>query len=59
MTIVARAYKKVDPSFQLEIVPNLGSSGGIQAPTTGATQIAVASRAIKTEELVAGLHTFE
>ena len=56
MALLAQAYKKVDPSFQLEIVANLGSNGGIKALTTGATQIAVISRAVKTEELAAGLH---
>lgn len=59
MSLLAQAYRKVDPSFQLEIVPNLGSSGGIKALTTGATQIAVASRPIKAEELAAGLRAFE
>ena len=59
MTLLAQAYKKIDPLFQLEIVPNLGSSGGIKALGAGATQIAVASRAIKAEELAAGLHAVE
>ena len=59
MALLAQAYKKLDPTFQLEIVANLGSSGGIKALTTGATQMAVASRAIKAEELAAGLHAVE
>lgn len=59
MAVLAQAYKKVDPSFQLEIVPNLGSNGGIKALTAGAIQIAVASRVIKAEELAAGVHAFE
>ncbi|MBA3599162.1 MAG: substrate-binding domain-containing protein [Methylibium sp.] len=59
MTVLAQAYMKVEPSFQLEIVPNLGSSGGIKALTTGATQIAVASRGTKAEERAAGVRAFE
>ena len=43
MALLAQAYKKLDPSLQLEIVAILGSSGGIKALTTGATQTAVTS----------------
>jgi phosphate transport system substrate-binding protein len=59
MALLAQAYGKVDPSFRLDIVPNLGSSGGIKALTAGAIQIAVASRAPKAEELLVGLSAFE
>ena len=59
MALLAQAYKKVDPTFQLEIVANLGSNGGIKALTSGATQIAVVSRAIKAEDLAAGLLAVE
>ena len=31
MKLLAEGYRKLDPSFVLEIVPNLGSSGGIAA----------------------------
>ena len=59
MALLAQAYKKVDPTFQLDIVANLGSNGGVKALTSGATQIAVVSRAIKAEDLAAGLLAVE
>jgi phosphate transport system substrate-binding protein len=59
MTLLAQAYSQIDPSFQLEVVPNLGSTGGIKALLSGATHIAVASRNPKPEESAAGLRAHE
>ena len=59
MQRLGEAYRKIDPEFRLEIVPNLGSSGGIKAVSSGAIQIGVASRGLKSEESAAGLRAFE
>jgi len=56
MALLAQAYRKLDPSFRLEVVPNLGSSGGVKALIAGSVQIAATSRAPKPAELAAGLH---
>lgn len=55
MNALADAYRKKDPSFELTVVPNLGSSGGIKAVTAGAIDFAVVSRALKPEEAAAGM----
>lgn len=55
MSALADSYRKKDPSFELTVVPNLGSSGGIKAATAGAIDFAVVSRALKPEEAAAGL----
>jgi phosphate transport system substrate-binding protein len=52
---LARAYKAVDPSFEIETVPNLGSTGGIKALQAGAIQIAAISRPLKPQEAADGL----
>jgi len=59
MAQLAQAYRTLDPSFQLEVVPNLGSGGGLKALAAGSVQLAVASRALKPEEAAAGLRAVE
>lgn len=56
MRIIADAYSRVDPQFSLEIVPNLGSGGGLKALEQGAVHFAVISRALKSDEMARG-HT--
>lgn len=56
---LAEEYKKVDPSFRLDILPNLGSSGGIKALLGGAVQIAATSRPVKSEEQAKGARSIE
>lgn len=55
MQRLGQAFQKVDPTFRLEIVPNLGSSGGVKALRQGATQLAAISRPLKAEEAASGL----
>lgn len=55
MLALAEAYRKKAPSFQLNIVPNLGSNGGIKAVTAGAIDFAVIGRELKAEERATGL----
>lgn len=56
---LALAYQQVDPGFQLELVPNLGSSGGLKALGSGAIQLAAVSRPLRPEESAAGLRSLE
>jgi phosphate transport system substrate-binding protein len=56
---LGQAYQSVDPAFQLEVVPNLGSTGGIKALRSGATHIAVVSRPLKPDETSAGLRSID
>jgi phosphate transport system substrate-binding protein len=55
MSLLAKAYQRVDPSFQLELVPNLGSNGGVKALMAGSVQLAATSRELKPEEAAKGL----
>jgi phosphate transport system substrate-binding protein len=55
MKALAEAYQAVDPGFELVVVPNLGSSGGIKALQSGATQLAAISRDLKPAEAALGL----
>ncbi len=55
MKALAKAYQAVDPDFELIVVSNLGSSGGIKALQSGATQLAVISRDLKPAEHALGL----
>ena len=59
MRVLADAYKKTDPAFSLEIVPNLGSAGGLKAVEQGAVHFAVISRALKGEETARGYTAIE
>ena len=45
---------KADSRFSLEVVPNLGSSGGLKAVERGAIDFAVTSRALTSEEIARG-----
>lgn len=59
MQRLGQAYQKQDPSFALEIVPNLGSTGGVKALRSGATQLAAISRPLKADEAADGLQTVD
>lgn len=59
MERLGEAYRKTQPSFRLEVVPNLGSSGGIKALSSGAIQIAMTSRPLKPAESATGLRAIE
>lgn len=59
MHLLGAALTAADPRFALEIVPNLGSSGGLKALARDAVQIAVISRPLKPEEAAHGFTTIE
>jgi phosphate transport system substrate-binding protein len=59
MHLLGAALAKAEPQFSLEIVPNLGSSGGLKALARNAVQLAVISRALKPEEAAQGFTAIE
>ena len=58
MRLLADAYAKIDPQFNLVIVPNLGSSGGIKALSQDKIHLAVTGRGLKPDEVKAGLTAY-
>ncbi|WP_206454141.1 substrate-binding domain-containing protein [Aurantimonas marina] len=54
MRLLGASFMKEHPATQIEVLPSLGSSGGIKALLAGAVDIAVSSRALKDEERTAG-----
>ena len=54
MRLLGHAMSKVDSQFALEVVPNLGSSGGLRAIDQGAIDFAVISRPLTSEEIARG-----
>jgi phosphate transport system substrate-binding protein len=58
MQILGDAYRRIDPQFELKVVPNLGSSGGLRALAGGAIEAALTGRDVNDEERRAGLSAF-
>jgi phosphate transport system substrate-binding protein len=50
MERMALEFRKRQPDFSYEVIPNLGSGGGLKALAKGAIQIAVMSRPMSPEE---------
>ncbi|GFO69784.1 hypothetical protein GMLC_33630 [Geomonas limicola] len=59
LRLLAAAYHKRHPDTTIRVLPNLGSSGGINALHKGALDLAVSTRALKTDEQEQGLHAVE
>lgn len=59
MRVLADAYKKLEPEFSLDIVPNLGSAGGMQALNHNAVHFAVIGRTLKSDEVARGYIALE
>lgn len=59
MRILGDAYSRANPTFKLEVVPNLGSSGGLKALERDALHFAVISRPLSLEESARGFLAFE
>ena len=55
MKLLADAYKKHAPDTTIEILPSIGSSGGIKAVTAGAIDIGISSRPLKDDERTQGV----
>lgn len=59
MTILADAFVKRQPDAKFNVLPSIGSGGGIKAVLQGAIHIAVSSRALNATERTAGAVEFE
>lgn len=55
MKLLAEAYKKHAPDTTIEILPSIGSSGGIKAVAAGAIDIGISSRPLKDDERMQGV----
>ena len=59
MSLLADGHRKTHPDSLLEIVPNLGSGGGLKALDHGAIDFAVISRPLKPDESTQGYTAIE
>jgi phosphate transport system substrate-binding protein len=59
MKLLASAFQKNDRAVEVEILPSLGSTGGIKAVSRGAIDIGISGRPFKDEELKLGLWVTE
>lgn len=57
MRIVGDQVEQSHPAIQTEVLPSLGTSGGIKALSAGAIEVAIATRAATPEENAAGIQT--
>ena len=55
MRQLGEAHRLAEPQFELTVVPNLGSSGGMRALAAGAIEAALVTRELTEEERRAGL----
>lgn len=55
MKILAGAYEKAHPGVRIEVVPSLGSAGGIKALNQGALDISISGRPPTAAEAASGL----
>jgi phosphate transport system substrate-binding protein len=56
MKALGDAFSAANPDVRLEVVPSLGSSGGIAAVRDGALDFSISSRPLKPDERAAPLH---
>jgi phosphate transport system substrate-binding protein len=54
MKLLGEAYEEQNPGVTVEVLPSLGSSGGIKALVAGAIDLAVSSRELKESETTQG-----
>lgn len=54
MHLLGEEFRKTRPGLEVEVLPSLGSPGGIRAVLAGAIDIGVSARPLKPEELAAG-----
>lgn len=59
MKVLAAEYTKTQAQIRFDIVPNLGSKGGLEAVKSGAIEISIVSRPLTAEESAQGLVAFE
>jgi phosphate transport system substrate-binding protein len=56
---LGEAYQKINPDLRIDVLPSLGSSGGIKAAVDCVIDIAVSSRALNEDELRKGADAVE
>ncbi len=54
MKLLGAAYEAQHPAISIEILPSLGSSGGVKALMAGAIDLSVSSRPLKSKETAKG-----
>ncbi len=54
MKLIAQAFEKANPGIKVEIVPGLGSNGGIKALISGAIDIGLSGRPLHADEKAQG-----
>lgn len=54
MRQLARAYEKANPDATIQVLPSLGSSGGVKAVLAGAIDLGLSSRPMNKKEVAAG-----
>ena len=54
MRVLGEEFRKTRPGLEVEVLPSLGSPGGIRAALAGAIDIGVSARTLNPEELAAG-----
>jgi phosphate transport system substrate-binding protein len=57
--LMAQEYRRQDPSFEVNVVAGLGTSGGIKAVAAGVLDFALVGRPLKDTEMAAGLVAYE
>ena len=55
MQLLGAAYAKVEPGFQLRVLPSLGSGGAIKGLVAGSIDVGSIARELKPEEVAKGL----
>lgn len=54
MKLIAQEFEKANPGIKVEVVPGLGSNGGIRALISGAIDIGISGRPLKDDEKAQG-----
>lgn len=54
MELLGDAFKRQNPGVVIEVLPSLGSGGGVKALLAGAVQVAVIARPLQDKEVAAG-----
>lgn len=55
MRLLAEAFQRVEPKVSVEVLPNLGSGGGLKAVLAGKLDLALLTRTLKDKETQHGL----
>lgn len=55
LKMLGRRFEKENPGIKVQVLPSIGSTGGIRAVTDGKIQLACASRALRPEEAAQGV----